>query len=604
MGTSRVDEVEQEALELWRQGRHVAAYDLASRALAASPGDPRLALAKARAAAKIGAASEAIVLLTEARPSLPSSEPALLEEALGLLARLHKEAWLVSGDPADARGARDLYAEAFAGTRGHWTGINAATMSWLLGDRDGAARLAAEVLAITGDATDYWALASRGEAFVLLDRRDDARRVLEAASSIGRAAMRASTREQLGLLVRQGNEAAAEVRDHVRAPSIVVFSGHMVDRPGRGAPRFPNELAPRVAEAVARLLDGIGADLAFGSAACGSDLLFVEAMKHRGGTVHLVLPFRAAEFLETSVRYAGDAWVARFHEALRGADAVTHATEESYLTDGELFRLANRVARGLAEVHGRLLGAAPRFAVVLDPSSGGRVGSTLDALREYPPERVERIDLASLRDVRSGASSAPAGGAALPSATSGAAERPPRVVRSLLFADIVGYSRLEEEEAPYFVHRVLRSIADALGDLGVEPRCVNTWGDGIYAVHDRAADMARYALRLRDAVRERAWGEVPRDLHIRIAVHAGPVFEAVDPLTGRVNYFGAHVNRTARLEPVTPPDRVYASETFVALLLCEDPGFELAYAGVHQLAKRFGELRVYELCGERPGGPG
>jgi len=34
----------------------------------------------------------------------------------------------------------------------------------------------------------------------------------------------------------------------------------------------------------------------------------------------------------------------------------------------------------------------------------------------------------------------------------------------------------------------------------------------------------------------------------------------------RVNYFGAHVSRAARIEPVTPEGCVYVTETFAAFL--------------------------------------
>ena len=45
----------------------------------------------------------------------------------------------------------------------------------------------------------------------------------------------------------------------------------------------------------------MNAGIGFASAACGSDILFLEAMLARGGTIHIVLPWPAEEFVKTSV---------------------------------------------------------------------------------------------------------------------------------------------------------------------------------------------------------------------------------------------------------------------------------------------------------------
>ena len=83
---------------------------------------------------------------------------------------------------------------------------------------------------------------------------------------------------------------------------------------------------------------------------------------------------------------------------------------------------------------------------------------------------------------------------------------------------------------------------------------------------------------------------------IRIALHAGPVFRGFDPIMGRDGYFGASVTRTARIEPVTPPGMVYASEAFAATLTASGPtGCALEYVGMLALAKGYGESRIYRL---------
>ena len=58
---------------------------------------------------------------------------------------------------------------------------------------------------------------------------------------------------------------------------------------------------------------------------------------------------------------------------------------------------------------------------------------------------------------------------------------------------------------------------------------------------------------------------------------------------------GAHVSRTARIEPVTPPAEVYVTEQFAARLALESAAFDCNYVGVMPAAKDFGVMRMYHL---------
>jgi hypothetical protein len=42
---------------------------------------------------------------------------------------------------------------------------------------------------------------------------------------------------------------------------------------------------------------------------------------------------------------------------------------------------------------------------------------------------------------------------------------------------------------------------------------------------------------------------------LRIALHAGPVYRHINPITGHTDYIGTHVSHTARIEPITPPGK-------------------------------------------------
>jgi hypothetical protein len=99
---------------------------------------------------------------------------------------------------------------------------------------------------------------------------------------------------------------------------VFLFSGHMIDAPGRESPRFPAGREPLAAAAIARTLDDLGAgpgDLAICGGACGGDLLFAEAALARGARLELYIPLDEPAFLEASVDFADSDWRARYFAA-------------------------------------------------------------------------------------------------------------------------------------------------------------------------------------------------------------------------------------------------------------------------------------------------
>lgn len=96
---------------------------------------------------------------------------------------------------------------------------------------------------------------------------------------------------------------------------VLLFSGHMVDRAGRSAPRFPPDKEPLAAAAIDKLLDELGAgaaDVAISSAACGGDLLFAESCLRRKLRVEIYLPMMQEEFVQESIDFAGEYWREKF----------------------------------------------------------------------------------------------------------------------------------------------------------------------------------------------------------------------------------------------------------------------------------------------------
>jgi hypothetical protein len=108
---------------------------------------------------------------------------------------------------------------------------------------------------------------------------------------------------------------------------VLLFSGHMIDAPGRTPPRLPADKEGAAAARLAQALDAAGAgegDLALSQAAAGGDLLFVEACQARGVRCQVLLPFDEPTFIAESLLPSvnGEAWRERWFAAkARLADA-------------------------------------------------------------------------------------------------------------------------------------------------------------------------------------------------------------------------------------------------------------------------------------------
>jgi hypothetical protein len=115
--------------------------------------------------------------------------------------------------------------------------------------------------------------------------------------------------------------------------TTVLFSGHMIDAPDRPSPRFPPERVPLVRRAIADavwLIDDIDVE-AISGLACGGDLLFAEEWLKTGRPLHAYLPREEADFLDESVRFAGEEWVDSYREVKSDPNLVLIGPDEQML---------------------------------------------------------------------------------------------------------------------------------------------------------------------------------------------------------------------------------------------------------------------------------
>jgi class 3 adenylate cyclase len=140
-------------------------------------------------------------------------------------------------------------------------------------------------------------------------------------------------------------------------------------------------------------------------------------------------------------------------------------------------------------------------------------------------------------------------------------------IAGILFADVVGFSSLSDVEVVRFYYEFLGAVGRLLALTKYPPLVRNTWGDGLYLIFETVRDAGMFALELCAMTVETRWGELdlPESLRVRVGLHAGPLFDFSDRVTGQLTLAGKHVTRAARVEPVTPPGMVYATQEFAAL---------------------------------------
>jgi class 3 adenylate cyclase len=171
-------------------------------------------------------------------------------------------------------------------------------------------------------------------------------------------------------------------------------------------------------------------------------------------------------------------------------------------------------------------------------------------------------------------------------------------IKAVFLAEVINYKKIAERQMPAFVREFKGAVARLLAGLSHPPVIAESWGKSLSFVFDDLQAAALFALDLRDLVAHTSWAEcgLPKDLGIRIVLHAGPLFAFNDPVLQRTSCIGTHVTRGARIEPVTPPGQVYVSQEFAALCgaqRVELVGFE--FLGLVPTAKLFDDAPLYRL---------
>ncbi len=574
-----------------RRGDLLVAYDRARQAVEAAEDVVAYKHRAVLALARAGATSRALELFAEwGLDKAVAADAKLAVDIPSLYARLLKDQALA--DRSSRRGeklaaAAAAYARVLALTGDPYPGVNAAALLLWAGRREEAERVAAGVLASCA-AGDYYGLATRAEAQLILGRVEEVQRLIAEAGAVRPidAQGRAGTRRQLRRTCQQ-LAIAEDILAPLEPPPVIHYVGHLIGQ------RFTEGDVPAAAAAIRAALEELAVGYGYGSLACGADILFAEALLARGAELHVVIPFELAEFRAVSVAAAGAGWSERFQTCLSRATRVVMATSDSFAGASALFSYGGQYAMGLALQRASFLdGRAVQIALwdeVLPSHSGGLAGTGAEVRlwREAGHPTLVISPQGRLRSYE-----------AVPEWPTDAAASEGRRLCAFLFGDVHGFSKLTERQIPAFVEDVLGAMGSSIRLYQQHVLWCNTWGDGLFLVFDDVVAATACALKIQEEVGriDLAARKLPATLALRIGCHYGPVNEMLDPVLGRVSFFGAHVTRAARIEPITPVGSVYVTEPFAAALaLKPDAPYARDYVGTVPLAKGYGDVSLYAI---------
>ncbi len=516
-------------------------------------------------------------------------------ETMGLWAKVHKRIAIDSADEHALGMALKLYREGYEAAEAVnnvdaaiYNGVNAATMARLAGKKQLSTAIVQRVreLCLCKPEPHYWDLASLGECSLLEGQIDVA--IAHYRNAVEHAPLRdrLSMWQQALLISERIGITAYDLRAVFKPPSVLVFCGHRLDPEQAAVERFPPALEQSIRQQIRAHIENLAPGFGYCSAMCGSDILFIEEMLDYGAEVHVYLPFAAARFAEAYIAYAGNNWLERFQSAINRADSVTTVGEWDIGLNDRTHDFCALYTFGTAvlqhkntrcELHGLTVWGGTH-----DTASG--TTAVIDTWRQFGLswECVNPSAL-TLPDTRV--------------ATESQLDDQRFTYLPMMFADVKGYSGLSGLQLYIFAQRFMTACADILKSHKAGIYSTRSQGDSLFVVFRDLGSAVATVRELRDKIADTDWAVsgLPSDLAARFALDCGPCYAYVDPVTGGREICGSHVIRAARLEPVTPPGHIYASESFAALCAVHRVEAQFEAAGSIILPKSYGQMRIYHL---------
>ena len=568
------------------RGDMFALFERTREAVEAFPDDPDARYLQALAMARLGEPHAALRLYERNRV-----EEIGTEDAIALKGRLLKDLAVRASGAEQVelfRQSSEAYRLAYQLSDGYFSGINAATTSFLAGDEGEACELAAAIgrRPDVAQPQDYFAAASAAEAMLICGEVEEATALYAAARRRSDASpgMVASTARQVALIADRlstSNDSRLALLASIRPTPVIHYCGHMFP------PGWQEE--EEITKAISAILNEFDVMIGYGSLACGADILIAEAILARGGELHVVMPFAEEDFLTTSICVGGSGWVERYQKAREAASSITYATEMRWVGGDEQFAYCAQLVIGLAQLRASVMQADTFQIAVWDGNPALAIAGTAAHIAEW-------ARLGGMTRTISVPAERPALNS-LPVAVAETGSRPSWTLRSMLFADFAGFSRLDEGRLSQFLEVVMGRIATVLDRHAEDVLSRNSWGDAIYVVITSPAKAAEIALEIQSELDPESLQRIglPAEGGMRISLHHGPIFEHFDAVQSARTFYGTEVTVAARIEPRVPVGAIYTTQPFAAMIESGRNNYHFEYVGKMDLAKNYGARILYRL---------
>jgi class 3 adenylate cyclase len=585
------EDLKAKMLSAQKSGDYLNEYDLARAAIKLDPNDEFFQYCAVLALSRCNAKQRALDTFYSYKLHNSGSEyiRALEARILKDLAFLSVDESVspMTLDPSKFYAAARTYQKEYDITGGHYSAINAATLYLLAGEEELADLLATAAIdiALKDEGPLYFSLATRAEAYLLLNREDAARAMIAEVAKYNdnNLLTRARTHHQLKLICEYRN-IDPSILDPILPETVIHYCGHAFYNHQPIDDLAERELKGQIEQAISES----HCTIAYGSLMAGSDILFAESILKLGGELNIWLPFGQENFCNVAVRPAGKQWVERFQACIEKANTVSYATESDFLGDESLFGYCSDVAMGMAIMRANSLGSKRLQLAVLNPNLANQSRGTISNIKKWndlghPTRLVPSPEISPK-----------------PPAQRSKLEYPTnrREPHAILFSDIRGYSKLSDRDILWYYNELHPLLAKVLDEFRSDIQHIDTWGDAIFLVTEKASTVAKIAVALNTVLAEidQSKLSIKEPLMMRIGLHFGPVYKLYDHLAECYTYSSNDVTKTARIEPVTPPGEIFGTEPFVAMLELEGEGWaNFEYAGTLSSAKNFGAFRMFHI---------
>lgn len=560
-----VDKIE----NLITSGRFFEAHNLAQSYCAEHPDDLRAMQLCGLAMSKSGARNAAINFL---EPVLEKNKTDV--ETAGILGGVYKEQFKMTAESIYARKSHETYLSNFETTHSYYTGINAATMSQILGQGRAAREVAEQVVDIATKEDNFWSYATVGEAYLLLRDPVKAKEYYSKAAALGdnQYGYMGSVYGQLIILKHYIN-VPESILEQFAPPKIAVFAGHMIDN-NRAEPRFPESSTEPAKEAIREVLLKHKIRIGYSSLACGSDILFVEALLELGGEANVFIPFKRQDFIETSVEFGGKDWIDRF-EKLEQTCKVLYISKSGYDGNDMLFAFLGKVMIGTGVMRASLFHDKPFLLTIASEKDMTMKDGGTNSVRALWPYEQSMVNINSdvfLDNEGEKLIEEPI----KRTVSSQTLQSTDRSIQYFALATLVD----EESSGDEKIDEVIAKIKAEFIEFPGPRRSAVTDGD-LYAFYSKAHYAMDFALRLLE------WSH-QAGFEVRVALEAVLMTKGRDPQKV--------INETSNLKSLAFKDACYATMQFAAALSAEQPGrYDFHHVGIIQTGSVDEGQEIYKI---------